>query len=131
MQANSVRNAVMTPNVTSLWICSPRERQGRSEPLFVYYRRPLRIVARARIEEGALRAMVMAALNGPNLQNRKKGGAPEGNRTPDLQIRSLTLYPTDLQARQGLTIHRAAGPRRRSACAELSDCPLDKATHRA
>jgi hypothetical protein len=27
--------------------------------------------------------------------------APGGNRTPDPQIRSLMLYPTELQARQG------------------------------
>jgi hypothetical protein len=29
------------------------------------------------------------------------GSAPGGNRTPDPQIRSLMLYPTELQARQG------------------------------
>src|SRR5690242_7312821 len=28
-----------------------------------------------------------------------KNGAPGGNRTPDIQIRSLTLYPTELRAR--------------------------------
>src|SRR5207249_4870191 len=28
------------------------------------------------------------------------GGAPGGNRTPDPQIRSLMLYPTELRARE-------------------------------
>src|SRR5207237_10320289 len=32
-------------------------------------------------------------------------GAPGGNRTPDPQIRSLMLYPTELRARQALTTH--------------------------
>ena len=31
----------------------------------------------------------------------KKNGAPGETRTPDLQIRSLPLYPTELQARFG------------------------------
>jgi hypothetical protein len=34
-----------------------------------------------------------------NLRINEKVGAPGGARTPDLQIRSLPLYPTELQAR--------------------------------
>ena|GEM_PF-6086465 len=34
------------------------------------------------------------------LQDTRVGGAPGEIRTPDLLVRSQTLYPTELQARQ-------------------------------
>src|ERR1051325_7863548 len=43
-----------------------------------------------------------------------KNGAPGGNRTPDIQIRSLTLYPTELRARRALTLHPDAARQRGS-----------------
>ena len=30
----------------------------------------------------------------------KRGGAPGGNRTPGLQVRSLSLYPSELRAQE-------------------------------
>jgi hypothetical protein len=41
-----------------------------------------------------------------------RNGAPGGNRTPDIQIRSLTLYPTELRARRHLRYTGWRGSRR-------------------
>jgi hypothetical protein len=37
--------------------------------------------------------------NGREERKKKRSGAPGGNRTPGLQVRSLSLYPSELRAR--------------------------------
>jgi hypothetical protein len=37
-------------------------------------------------------------------------GMPEGTRTPDLQVRNLTFYPTELRARTALASISIAAP---------------------
>ncbi len=51
-----------------------------------------------------------------SLQLIEKNGAPGETRTPDLQIRSLPLYPTELQAR-AVPVHSSILPRRRAHAA--------------
>src|SRR5207253_46917 len=46
-------------------------------------------------------------------------GAPGATRTPDLRIRSPTLYPAELRARSaGRSIHKRSGRRKRFSQAE-------------
>ena len=58
-------------------------------------------------------------------------GAPGGNRTPGLQVRSLSLYPSELRARStfrrcSARTCRARGARTRSGYVKIAVCPISE-----